>query len=107
MVAFEKEGEDGVLKFANEKLISMMYEDGATPQMIRFSDYAKWKKTVVCIIILLRATSWYLLFAVFFLRNFLFSARTSIITEEISRFVHWHPLDNGTPKLQNIGHKCV
>ncbi|VDO30619.1 unnamed protein product, partial [Onchocerca flexuosa] len=45
IAAFEKEGEDGVLKFANEKLISMMYEDGASPQMIRFTDYAKWKKT--------------------------------------------------------------
>ncbi|EJW86494.1 hypothetical protein WUBG_02595 [Wuchereria bancrofti] len=45
LAAFEKEGEDGVLKFANEKLISMMYDDGASPQMIRFTDYAKWKKT--------------------------------------------------------------
>ncbi|MCP9265850.1 Transient receptor potential cation channel subfamily V member 4 [Dirofilaria immitis] len=45
LAAFEKEGEDGVLNFANEKLISMMYEDGASPQMIRFTDYAKWKKT--------------------------------------------------------------
>uniref|UniRef100_A0A915AA78 Uncharacterized protein n=1 Tax=Parascaris univalens TaxID=6257 RepID=A0A915AA78_PARUN len=24
----------------------MMYEDGETPQKIRFADYAKWKKTV-------------------------------------------------------------
>lgn len=47
LAAFEKEGEDGVLKFANEKLISMMYGDGTSPQMIRFTDYAKWKKTTV------------------------------------------------------------
>lgn len=45
--AFEKDGEDGVLRFANDKLVSMMYEDGETPQQIRFADYAKWKKTVV------------------------------------------------------------
>ncbi|VDM45622.1 unnamed protein product [Toxocara canis] len=44
--AFEKDGEDGVLRFANDKLISMMYEDGESPQLIRFADYAKWKKTV-------------------------------------------------------------
>ncbi|VDM94905.1 unnamed protein product [Thelazia callipaeda] len=47
LAAFEKEGEDGVLKFANEKLVSMMYEDGVSPQMIRFTDYAKWRKTIV------------------------------------------------------------
>lgn len=45
--AFEKEGEEGVQRFATEKLTAMMYEDGESPQMIRFTDYAKWKKTVV------------------------------------------------------------
>lgn len=48
MVAtFEKEGEEGVLRFANEKVVSMMYNNGETPQLIRFADFAKWKKTVV------------------------------------------------------------
>ncbi|VDK50895.1 unnamed protein product [Anisakis simplex] len=44
--AFEKDGEDGVLRFANDKFISMMYDDGAQPQLIKFADYAKWKMTV-------------------------------------------------------------
>ncbi|VDK54899.1 unnamed protein product, partial [Gongylonema pulchrum] len=30
----------------------MMYEDGVAPQMIRFSDYAKWKKTIIEVLLL-------------------------------------------------------
>ena len=47
---YEKEGEEGVLKFAQEKIEPMMYEDGREPQLIKFSDYMKWKKTVVRVI---------------------------------------------------------
>ncbi|VDN57023.1 unnamed protein product [Dracunculus medinensis] len=46
VATFEKEGEEGVLRFANEKVVSMMYNNGETPQLIRFADFAKWKKTV-------------------------------------------------------------
>ena len=45
---YEKEGEEGVLKFAAEKIEPMLYEEGREPQLIKFADYMKWKKTVVC-----------------------------------------------------------
>ena len=44
---YEKEGEEGVLKFAVEKIEPMLYEEGKEPQLIKFADYMKWKKTVV------------------------------------------------------------
>uniref|UniRef100_A0A1I7XBL5 ANK_REP_REGION domain-containing protein n=1 Tax=Heterorhabditis bacteriophora TaxID=37862 RepID=A0A1I7XBL5_HETBA len=44
---YERDGEDGVLKFADEKMTSMLYEDGREPHFIKFQDYVKWKKGVV------------------------------------------------------------
>uniref|UniRef100_A0AC34PUE8 Ion transport domain-containing protein n=1 Tax=Panagrolaimus sp. JU765 TaxID=591449 RepID=A0AC34PUE8_9BILA len=43
---YEKEGEEGVVKFAMEKIEPMLYENGREPQLLKFSDYMKWKKTV-------------------------------------------------------------
>lgn len=49
---YEKEGEEGVVKFAMEKIEPMLYENGREPQLLKFSDYMKWKKTVVrCLIV--------------------------------------------------------
>ena len=45
--AFEKDGEDGVLKFALDKFTSMMYNDGQSAQLIKLSDFLKWRRTVV------------------------------------------------------------
>ncbi|KAK0397772.1 hypothetical protein QR680_002261 [Steinernema hermaphroditum] len=46
IAAYEKEGEEGVLKFAEEKLAPMMFENGEKPQLITQAEYAKWKKSV-------------------------------------------------------------
>uniref|UniRef100_A0A5S6QW17 ANK_REP_REGION domain-containing protein n=1 Tax=Trichuris muris TaxID=70415 RepID=A0A5S6QW17_TRIMR len=42
--AFEQEGREGVLRFAAEKVVPMLYNDGARPEMVRESDYIKWRK---------------------------------------------------------------
>lgn len=47
LAAFERDGEDGVLKFALEKVVPMLYEEGQKSQLIRLSDFLKWKKTTV------------------------------------------------------------
>lgn len=44
---YEKEGEEGVLRFAAEKIEPMMYENGEQTQTIKFADYVRWKKSVV------------------------------------------------------------
>ncbi|VDL63077.1 unnamed protein product [Nippostrongylus brasiliensis] len=43
---YERDGEDGVLKFADEKMTSMLYSEGREPQLIKIQDYVKWKKSV-------------------------------------------------------------
>ncbi|EFP07876.1 CRE-OSM-9 protein [Caenorhabditis remanei] len=43
---YERDGEEGVLKFAEEKLLTILYEDGNTPKLVTYSDYIKWKKGV-------------------------------------------------------------
>ncbi|KAI6229478.1 Inactive [Aphelenchoides besseyi] len=43
---YEKEGEEGVLRFAAEKLEPMMYENGEKTQLIKFADYVRWKKSM-------------------------------------------------------------
>uniref|UniRef100_A0A914H3C0 Ion transport domain-containing protein n=1 Tax=Globodera rostochiensis TaxID=31243 RepID=A0A914H3C0_GLORO len=43
---YEKEGEDGVLNFAQEKLEPMLYNEGHAPQLIKWADYARWKKSI-------------------------------------------------------------
>ncbi|KAK5969355.1 Olfactory channel [Trichostrongylus colubriformis] len=43
---YERDGEDGVLKFADEKMTSMFYNEGREPQLIKVQDYVKWKKSV-------------------------------------------------------------
>ncbi|ETN73348.1 transient-receptor-potential calcium channel protein [Necator americanus] len=43
---YERDGEDGVLKFADEKMTSMLYGDGRDPHHIKIQDYIKWKKAV-------------------------------------------------------------
>ncbi|CAK5084199.1 unnamed protein product [Meloidogyne enterolobii] len=43
---YEKEGEEGVLSFAQEKIESSLYNDGQSPQLIKFADYVRWKKSV-------------------------------------------------------------
>lgn len=45
---YERDGEDGVLKFADEKMTSILYNEGREPQLIKMQDYVKWKKGVVC-----------------------------------------------------------
>lgn len=44
---YEKEGEEGVLNFAQEKLEPMLYNEGQAPQLIKFADYVRWKKSMV------------------------------------------------------------
>lgn len=44
---YEKEGEDGVLRFAMERMLPMMYENGEKTQVIKYADYVRWKKSVV------------------------------------------------------------
>ncbi|KAI6224434.1 Inactive [Aphelenchoides fujianensis] len=44
VTVYEKEGEEGVLRFAAEKLEPMMYENGEKTQLIKFADYVRWKK---------------------------------------------------------------
>ncbi|KAL3079064.1 hypothetical protein niasHS_014846 [Heterodera schachtii] len=46
MTIYEKEGEDGVLNFAQEKLEPMLYNEGHTPQLIKWADYVRWKKSI-------------------------------------------------------------
>ncbi|CAD5218239.1 unnamed protein product [Bursaphelenchus okinawaensis] len=46
LTIYEKEGEDGVLRFAAEKMEPMMYENGEKTQMIKFADYIRYKKSV-------------------------------------------------------------
>ncbi|KAF7640482.1 ANK_REP_REGION domain-containing protein [Meloidogyne graminicola] len=46
ITVYEKEGEEGVLSFAQEKIESSMYNDGQSPQLIKFNDYVRWKKSV-------------------------------------------------------------
>ncbi|VDM59077.1 unnamed protein product [Angiostrongylus costaricensis] len=43
---YERDGEDGVLKFADEKMTGMLYNEGRQPQLIKAQDYIKWKKGV-------------------------------------------------------------
>ncbi|CAL2039611.1 unnamed protein product [Caenorhabditis brenneri] len=43
---YERDGEEGVLKFAEEKLLTILYEEGQTPKLVTYSDYIKWKKGV-------------------------------------------------------------
>ncbi|VDM71522.1 unnamed protein product [Strongylus vulgaris] len=43
---YERDGEDGVLKFADEKMTSMLYDDGREPHRVKIQDYIKWKKSV-------------------------------------------------------------
>lgn len=45
---YEKDGEEGVLIFAQNKFESMMYNEGKHTQLIKYADYVKWKKSVVC-----------------------------------------------------------
>lgn len=44
---YEKDGEEGVIRFAEEKILPMLYNEGTKPQLIKFADYVKWKKTLV------------------------------------------------------------
>ncbi|CDW52171.1 OSM9 [Trichuris trichiura] len=41
---FEQEGREGVLRFAAEKVVPMLYNDGVRPETVRESDYIKWRK---------------------------------------------------------------
>ncbi|CAD6195423.1 unnamed protein product [Caenorhabditis auriculariae] len=43
---YERDGEEGVLKFAEEKIIPMLYDEGREPHLVKYSDYVKWKKGV-------------------------------------------------------------
>ncbi|CAB3409001.1 unnamed protein product [Caenorhabditis bovis] len=43
---YERDGEDGVLKFAEEKLSTLLYNEGREPKLVTYSDYVKWKKGV-------------------------------------------------------------
>lgn len=47
ITVYENSGEEGVLKFAEEKMLSMLYEEGREPHLIKYQDYVKWKKGVV------------------------------------------------------------
>lgn len=44
---YERDGEEGVIRFAEDKILSMLYNEGKAPQLIKFSDYTKWKMTSV------------------------------------------------------------
>ncbi|KAI1726226.1 ankyrin repeats (3 copies) domain-containing protein [Ditylenchus destructor] len=46
ITVYEKDGEEGVLQFAQEKFEPMMYNEGKLPQLIKFADYVRWKKSV-------------------------------------------------------------
>lgn len=47
ITVYEKEGEEGVLRFAAEKIEPMMYDNGDKTQLIKFADYVRWKKSMV------------------------------------------------------------
>uniref|UniRef100_A0A0N5AXY8 ANK_REP_REGION domain-containing protein n=1 Tax=Syphacia muris TaxID=451379 RepID=A0A0N5AXY8_9BILA len=40
---YEKEGQEGVLRFAAERLAPAMYNDGEKPQELTFAEFMKWK----------------------------------------------------------------
>lgn len=44
---YETSGEDGVIKFAREKLESLMYNDGMKPERIKLADFQKWRQSQV------------------------------------------------------------
>ncbi|KAL3084616.1 hypothetical protein niasHS_009122 [Heterodera schachtii] len=46
LTVYERDGEEGVLRFAQEKMESMLYNEGAQSQLIKFSDYIRWRKSV-------------------------------------------------------------
>lgn len=46
MIAYDNDGDEGVLRFANEKITPLLYNDGQVTERIRFSDYTKWRKNI-------------------------------------------------------------
>ncbi|KAI3421300.1 hypothetical protein GPALN_014920 [Globodera pallida] len=46
LAVYEREGEEGVLHFAQEKMESMLYKEGMQSQPIKFVDYVRWRKSV-------------------------------------------------------------
>lgn len=44
---YERDGERGVLRFVEEKVTAMMYNEGREAQLIKQTDYMKWKKSQV------------------------------------------------------------
>ncbi|VDP38454.1 unnamed protein product [Soboliphyme baturini] len=44
---FINEGKDGVLRFAQEKILPMLYHEGKSPEIIKKSDYMKWRNFMV------------------------------------------------------------
>lgn len=44
---YEKEGKEGVLRFAAERLVPAMYNDGEKPQELTFAEFIKWKNANV------------------------------------------------------------
>ncbi|KRY12023.1 Transient receptor potential cation channel subfamily V member 4 [Trichinella patagoniensis] len=41
---YEQEGRDGVLRFAEEKIVPMLHNEGQHPEIVREIDYIKWRK---------------------------------------------------------------
>ncbi|KAL1285239.1 Transient receptor potential cation channel subfamily V member [Trichinella pseudospiralis] len=41
---YEQEGRDGVLRFAEEKIVPMLHNEGQRPEIVREIDYIKWRK---------------------------------------------------------------
>lgn len=47
MEVYDKEGEEGIIRFANEKIAPLLYNDGTLLEKIKLNDYLKWKKALV------------------------------------------------------------
>ncbi len=45
--AYDSEGEEGVLRFVEEKILPLLNNEGEKAERIRFSDYSKWMNTQV------------------------------------------------------------
>ncbi|OUC42198.1 hypothetical protein D917_03106 [Trichinella nativa] len=47
---YEQEGRDGVLRFAEEKIVPMLHNEGQHPEIVREIDYIKWRKFMVTVL---------------------------------------------------------
>lgn len=41
---YDEESDEGVVRFADEKLVACMYNDGRATHVITFPDFLRWKK---------------------------------------------------------------